>query len=255
MNSNNIWTPEEIERLKASFSARSNEELATMFCRTKRAITTKASKLGLRKNVVVRPDLPYNLVGNIRINWTPSMIDCLKRNYEITKNEDLAVMLGVSMRSVTRKARELGLKKNVAWVRALWKTNVKLAHGFNKLCYNSGKFQKGHPPTATSFKPGHVPAGIQPVIRLDTMQVYESTKSAAMAVGCCQSNISTACGRKGRAMGVAFRYCRDMPCGSCRFLVGVDTEDIHEETICGCGLDSHITTTDTVGCKKYLPKQ
>lgn len=46
------------------------------------------------------------------IHWTPQMIADLRRWFPTTLNEELAGILGVSQRTMIRKARELGLQKN-----------------------------------------------------------------------------------------------------------------------------------------------
>lgn len=48
--------------------------------------------------------------GN-KIQWTPEMIQRLKFNFKYAYNKSLAIDLGVSLRSLIRKARELGLEK------------------------------------------------------------------------------------------------------------------------------------------------
>lgn len=50
------------------------------------------------------------------ILWTGNMLSDLKRNFATTKNKDLAEHLGVSMRTISRKAKELGLVKDKAWL-------------------------------------------------------------------------------------------------------------------------------------------
>lgn len=50
------------------------------------------------------------------ILWTGNMLSDLKRHYATTKNKELADLLGVSMRTVNRKAKELGLEKDKAWL-------------------------------------------------------------------------------------------------------------------------------------------
>lgn len=50
------------------------------------------------------------------IYWTGNMISDLKRHYATTKNKELADLLGVSMRTINRKAKELGLVKDEAWM-------------------------------------------------------------------------------------------------------------------------------------------
>lgn len=51
------------------------------------------------------------------IYWTGNMLSDLKRNYPTTKNKELSEILGVSVRTLIRKARELGLEKDKEWSR------------------------------------------------------------------------------------------------------------------------------------------
>jgi hypothetical protein len=44
---------------------------------------------------------------SMRIHWNQTMIDYLKRNFATTLNDELAEWLGVSLRTMVRKAREL----------------------------------------------------------------------------------------------------------------------------------------------------
>ena len=46
-----------------------------------------------------------------KIKWTPEMITRLKTEYPTQYNKELAAELGVSWRSLVRKARELGVEK------------------------------------------------------------------------------------------------------------------------------------------------
>lgn len=46
-----------------------------------------------------------------KIDWTPEMIRRLKFEFKYAYNKSLAIDLGVSCRSLIRKARELGLEK------------------------------------------------------------------------------------------------------------------------------------------------
>lgn len=50
------------------------------------------------------------------IYWTGNMISTLKRHFPTTKNAELADLLGVSIRTISRKAKELGLVKDEAWM-------------------------------------------------------------------------------------------------------------------------------------------
>ena len=57
--------------------------------------------------------------GVVTIGWSGSML-------AVTKNEEIAGVLGVSVRTMIRKARELGLKKDKEWLRTIWKTNIRM---------------------------------------------------------------------------------------------------------------------------------
>ena len=84
------------------------------------------------------------------------MLDYLKQHYATTLNEELAGCLGVSRRTMIRKARELGLQKDKAWLASVWEKRRKMAtveskrkgfpSGFKKGVRNfpDGEFKKGH---------------------------------------------------------------------------------------------------------------
>ena len=60
--------------------------------------------------LVIRKD------GISRIYWNGNMLSELKRYYPTTKNAELADYFGVSQRTINRKAKELGLVKDEAWM-------------------------------------------------------------------------------------------------------------------------------------------
>lgn len=91
-----------------------------------------------------------------RIYWNTQMLDDLRRLYATTKNEDLAEILGVSQRTLIRKARELGLYKDAAWQHEISMKHVKLAQFTNSIKGIKSPFKKGcHYCTENEFKPGH----------------------------------------------------------------------------------------------------
>lgn len=91
-----------------------------------------------------------------RIYWNKQMIDDLKRLYATTKNEDLADILGVSQRTLIRKARELKLYKNPAWQHSNSMCHLKMAQLTNSIKGVKSPFQKGvHYCSKNEFKPGH----------------------------------------------------------------------------------------------------
>lgn len=78
-----------------------------------------------------------------RIFWSKDMLDYLKRHYATTLNEELAGCLGVSPRTMIRKARELGLEKDGAWMRHICEERRLLALSASKKKGNLGYFKKG----------------------------------------------------------------------------------------------------------------
>lgn len=80
-----------------------------------------------------------------RIFWSPSMISYLQKHYPTTKNRELSEELGVSERTITRKARELGLNKDSEWLSGVWDEHRMMAQVESK--------RKGYP---GSFKPGNM---------------------------------------------------------------------------------------------------
>ena len=48
------------------------------------------------------------------------MLSLIRREFPTTLNEELAGMLGVSPRTLARKAKELGLSKDPQWLAKIW---------------------------------------------------------------------------------------------------------------------------------------
>lgn len=90
-----------------------------------------------------------------RIFWSPTMLDYLRRNFATTLNEELAEWLGVSQRTMLRKARELGLEKDAKWLREIWEERRRMALAANKRKGYPGCFRKGDGRRNPGYKPGH----------------------------------------------------------------------------------------------------
>ena len=91
-----------------------------------------------------------------RIYWSADMLDYLRRHFPTTLNEELAGCLGVSQRTMIRKARELGLTKDEAWLQQVWDERRRLAHAISKRKGYPGGFVKGvRNNPDTEFKKGH----------------------------------------------------------------------------------------------------
>ena len=72
-----------------------------------------------------------------RIFWSPEMISLMKRHYPSTKNEEMAGIVGVSVRTINRKAKELGLQKDPQWIAEIREENRRMAQAESK--------RKGYP--------------------------------------------------------------------------------------------------------------
>jgi len=94
---------------------------------------------------------------SVRIHWSKDMLDYLKQHYHTTLNEELAGCLGVSPRTMIRKARELGLQKDEKWLAAVWEERRKMATVESKRKGYPGGFKKGVRSNPDGeFKKGHV---------------------------------------------------------------------------------------------------
>ena len=92
-----------------------------------------------------------------RIFWDRRMLDDLKRLFATTKNEDLVDIIGVSLRTLIRKARELGLEKNAEWQHNNVMRHQKMASFEARRLGYPGHFKKGeHICPENEFKPGHI---------------------------------------------------------------------------------------------------
>lgn len=77
------------------------------------------------------------------IYWDGNMTSLLKRHFATTLNYEMAEMLEVSVRTMLRKARELGLEKDPVWMKKVFKDRALLANVASVRSGNSG------------VKPGH----------------------------------------------------------------------------------------------------
>ena len=91
-----------------------------------------------------------------RIFWSTQMLDYLKRNFATTLNDELAGWLGVSMRTMIRKARQLGLQKDPTWLHDMYEERRIMARAAASKAGNPGRFKKGvRANPAGEFKKGH----------------------------------------------------------------------------------------------------
>lgn len=92
---------------------RGNRKLRCKECRKERkrelnklndGIVMKGRRLVIRENCITR------------IYWSPNMLSELKRYFPTSPNKEVAELLGVSERTMQRKAKELGLTKNKRYI-------------------------------------------------------------------------------------------------------------------------------------------
>lgn len=138
------WTWKEIDFLRTNYSKMTNAELARKLGRTYGAVITRAYRMGLKKKN-----------GNKLIEWTPQKLKLLTDFFPIMFNDALAKWLGVSIRTVTRKAKELGLKKRDDFYQLKRDVWVERQREALKKVECATRFKRGeHPSLATEFKKG-----------------------------------------------------------------------------------------------------
>lgn len=126
--------------------------------------TREKKRESYHKNHKIPDGIRYDSSGRLiehnglsrRIFWKKQMLDDLKRFFSTTTNEELAGILGVSIRTVIRKARELGLEKDQGWQHGTTMRHLKMMQLENKLHGIKSSFKKGmHYCPENEFKPGH----------------------------------------------------------------------------------------------------
>jgi hypothetical protein len=91
-----------------------------------------------------------------KINWTPKMLETLKTKFPVTFNRQLCKELGVSQRSMIRKARELGIEKVPGFLEINRETIIKMAVANNHNKYTGVKGWCVPNSEAHRFKKGQV---------------------------------------------------------------------------------------------------
>lgn len=79
-----------------------------------------------------------------RLYWSPQKIADIKRYFPTTINEECAAILGVSVRTLIRKARELGLAKDKEWLKEILRDNQIIATVFSAKSPKPKGFHKGN---------------------------------------------------------------------------------------------------------------
>ncbi len=152
-----------------------------------------------------------------RIFWNRRMIDDLRRYYPTTKNEELAGIFGVSVRTIIRKARELGLQKNQEWLSGVWESHRMLARiisrskgypgGFQERpeCSKPYRFKKGH--TLTEEQKLKLSLSLKKWYRHNPSAAKKKSQKLFKPVRCKETGEEWKCiGDAARAAGVSRGY-------------------------------------------------
>lgn len=124
-------------------------------------VYTICKKLNLsRKAPRYYPDngrIMETINGARQIAWSKQMIDDLCRMFPTNTNQDIADFLGVSVRTVVRKARKLGLRKDENWFHQIILSHAKEGHIIHRRLGYPGAIKPGeHRSPATEFKKKNV---------------------------------------------------------------------------------------------------
>ena len=92
----------------------------------RRTVRTRLKECGLS----FKPRLVKKF-GDIRVNgqyyyWSDSMIKKLYQLFPNNHNNDIAIIMGLPLAAIERKAYKLGLKKNEQWLKELRACNLRL---------------------------------------------------------------------------------------------------------------------------------
>ena len=92
-----------------------------------------------------------------KIIWTPEMEDKVRREFPHRISIDICKEMGVSLRSIIRKARELGIDKEPGFLETNRKEiQSRATKGLKATSKKGGRFKKGeHAGLEYEFKPGH----------------------------------------------------------------------------------------------------
>lgn len=145
-----------------------------------------------------------------RIHWSPQMLSDIRRLYPTNTNQDVSEYIGVSVRTLIRKARELGLEKNRTWLHKVWGDNRRLAHFESRRKGYPGGFHE-RPDTGAPyrFKKGHqmspeekekLVSSLRDFYRRNPIAAKKRSVKQMMAVRCVES------GETWRSIGDASRH-------------------------------------------------
>lgn len=165
------WTVMDKQRLRNEWNRHTIEEVAAMLGRSYQATAVMASKLGLKKD-------HYGIV------WSEEQLRILRFYFPIMFNRPLAGQLGVSVRTLIRKARELGLEKKPGFLQERKRDIQRLAgDAIRRSDHKNTRFKKGvHNNPAGEFKPGHKESPESRAKRIESLKYSWKIRKAKIAL-------------------------------------------------------------------------
>ena len=141
-----LWTEEQVSLLRRLYGTMLMPEIARRVGKSAKSIAQKSMKLGLTHQEAIKTyenekGRRVILREGCKTYWSPQMISTLRRLFPVTQNSEVAQMCGVSDSVMSRKARELGLKKNPDYVKEYTRNALRQAHLLNKVHGNKGQWQ------------------------------------------------------------------------------------------------------------------
>lgn len=121
------WTREELAFFKRVHGTRTDEDLARIFGRSRRAVEELARSLALSKDKVFLRRV-QGLSSSHMPRWDTAELEALRRDYPLVANLEIARRLGRSVKSVVSKAHSLGLRKSHDRLREMGRQNVRLRY-------------------------------------------------------------------------------------------------------------------------------
>lgn len=191
-----LYTQQELEFLKKNYQVMTSTEIGRHLNRSASSVRAKAVDLGIKKkdyfltckdinfirdnyqrmtakeiaNAIGRSEssvqkklFDMRIIKKVKgVEWTPEMLKLLRDFFPIMFNDCLAKWLGVSVRTLVRKARELGLQKVPDFYeRKRDAIRERLMEGREKYGWGNGvntRFKKGDPRICgKQFEKGHMP--------------------------------------------------------------------------------------------------
>lgn len=98
------WTCKELDYLRFNYHSQTAVEIARHLNKNAKNVSYMANRIGLSK-------------GQVGVIWTPQMLKLITTFFPMMSNKPLAKWLGISISTLRRKARELGLHKKEDYIK------------------------------------------------------------------------------------------------------------------------------------------